>query len=332
MRNVLVLLGLVAGVFMAPGALPAQTVEPTPVPPPIIVPPCPLDCWWPIIPVAQLDRLEIDASVRTASITTRYTLRLSNPADWQAEGRIVVPVPPDSAVVDLALSDGSQTLEGKLLDADEAQRLYDEIVARRIDPALLRSLEDDLYEVRAFPVPPGEQREVRFTVVTPLTTVGDQVDLQVPWSRMSPRPATALVTVDIDVPWEVRGVIAPGFPLETVRSGSGQVVVSWESPAKWLAGADFHLYITGGADLLATRLLAYRLAVAGWLFRVALRSGRGDRRPGGPRRRARTRYLRLHGGRQTGPSAGRRHRHPDAPGGRGPLRHRRLRQPDPPLR
>ena len=259
MRNVLLLLGLVAGVFVAPGALPAQTVEPTPLPPPIIVPPCPLDCWWPIIPVAQLDRLEIDASVRTASITARYTLRLSNPADWQAEGRIVVPVPPNSAVVDLALSDGSQTLEGKLLDADEAQRIYDEIVARRIDPALLRSLEDDLYEVRAFPVPPGEQREVRFTVVTPLTTIGDQVDVQVPWSRMSPRPATALVTVDIDVPWEVRGVIAPGFPLETVRSGSGQVVVNWESPAKWLAGADFHLYITGGADLLATRLLAYRL-------------------------------------------------------------------------
>ena len=45
-----------------------------------------------------------------------------------------------------------------MLDADDATLLYEDIVRRLIDPALLRSLEGDLYEVRAFPVPPGEER------------------------------------------------------------------------------------------------------------------------------------------------------------------------------
>lgn len=260
MRRALTILGIVIGVLLVPTALMGQTVEPEPVEPTIIEPlPCPLDCWWPIAPVAQLDRLTVDATVSGAAVTTRYTLHLSNPQGGIAEGHIVVPLPPDSAVTDLALADGSQTLEGKLLDAEEAQRLYDEIVGRRIDPALLRSLGDNLYEVRAFPVPAGEQRQVRFTVITPLSSVADQVELQIPWSRMSPRPATALVQVAIDVPWEVRGVVAPGFAVETVRGGAGQITVSWESGAGWLAASDFHLYITGGEDLLATRLLSYRL-------------------------------------------------------------------------
>ncbi len=236
-----------------------EPIDPIPIDPPIIVPPCPLDCWWPASPAAQLEKLTVDIAVSDVAIRAQYTLRLTNPQFGLAEGRLVIPVPPDSAVVDLALSDGSQTLEGRILDADEAQRIYDEIVRRLIDPALLRSLGDDLYEVRAFPVPAGEEREVRFTVVTPLASVGRQVDVLVPWSRMSPRPAAALVQVAIDVPWEVRGAVAPGFAVDTTRSGGGQMQLSWESPAPWLAGSDFQLYVTGGEGLLDPRLLAYRL-------------------------------------------------------------------------
>ncbi len=115
------------------------------------------------------------------------------PAPAPAEARIVVPVPPGSSVVDLVLAGGPETLEGRLLDAGDAQRIYEEIVRRQIDPALLRSLADDLYEVRAFPVPLGEERQVSFTVVTPLVADGDQALIELPWSRMSPRPAAALV-------------------------------------------------------------------------------------------------------------------------------------------
>ncbi len=67
-------------------------------------------------------------------------------------------MPDGSAVSDLVLSGGPETLEGKLLGADEATRIYEDIVRRLIDPALLRSLDGELYEVRAFPVPAGEER------------------------------------------------------------------------------------------------------------------------------------------------------------------------------
>jgi Ca-activated chloride channel family protein len=252
------LVATMAVVMLVPAAASAQDVRIEPIP----VQPCEFDCWWPVSEVAQLDAVEANLDVVDGSMVGRYRFHLSNPSTQQqgpgAEGRIVFPVPSGSSVTDLALSGGPETLEGKLLDADDAARIYEDIVRRLIDPALLRSLEDDLYEVRAFPVPAGEEREVSFTVTTPLLAEGNQAVVEVPWSRMSPRPADASVFVDVDVPWEVRSALAPGFDIDTERIDAGELGVSWESGSEWTPDANFRLYLGGGEGLIDTRLLAHR--------------------------------------------------------------------------
>ncbi len=241
-RLLIPLLALALLAPLAPTRLAAQVVEP---------PPFGIDG-------ARLDTLDVSISVRDAAAVARYRLDLSNPGDFLAEGRIVVPVPPGSAVGDLVLSGGPETLEGRLLDAGDAERIYEDIVRRLIDPALLQSVSDTLYEVRAFPVPPGERRSVSFTVTTPLTAEGNQVAVSVPWSRMSPRPASAVVGVDIDVSWEVRAAVAPTYSLASTRDGPGQLSLSWESGDGWSPATDFRLDLSGGEGLLSTRLLTYR--------------------------------------------------------------------------
>ena len=249
---------LLALVVLVPVPLAAQ-VGSEPIEPILPPEPCPaFDCWWPEEPVATLEELRVELEVRDGVAVGEYELLLANHGFGLAEGRIVVPVPPNSSVTDLALSDGQQTLEGRVLDAGEALRIYEEIVRRLIDPALLQSLGETLYEVRAFPVPAGEQRTVRFTVTTPLVADGDQAMVQIPWSRMSPRPASALVNVEVDVPWEVRAAVAPTFALSEERLGPGRLRLSWESSGEWRPDLDFTLYLTGGEGLLTTRVLPYR--------------------------------------------------------------------------
>jgi Ca-activated chloride channel family protein len=254
-----ILVTAMAAMLVLPATVSAQDV--------IIEPPirC-MDCWWPVDSVAQLDGIEADIDVTDGVSVARYRFDLSNPVpEGQsrgpgAEGRIVFPVPAGSSVTDLVLSGGPETLEGKLLDADDATRIYEDIVRRLIDPALLRSLEGDLYEVRAFPVPAGEERQVSFTVTTPLLAEGEQALVEVPWSRMSPRPASGQVNVDVDVPWEVRSALAPGFDLDQERVDEGQIGLDWESPSDWSPDANFRLYLSGGEGLIATRLLPFREA------------------------------------------------------------------------
>ncbi len=254
-----------SALLLLPAAASAQVLRDPPMPP---MPPLPCggECWWPVGATAQLDAIDAQVDVTDGTTVAHYRFDLSNPSSGDgfegatAEGRIVFPVPPGSSVTDLVLSGGPETLEGSLLDADEATALYEDIVRRMIDPALLRSLEGDLYEVRAFPVPPGEERQVSFTVTTPLLAEGEEAIVSVPWSRMSPRPIAAAVSVDVEVPWEVRSAIAPGFGLDEEREAEGGLSLSWESADGWTAGTDFALHLAGGEGLVDTRLLAYREA------------------------------------------------------------------------
>jgi Ca-activated chloride channel homolog len=249
-----------SGVLLLPAVASAQDiVEPRPLPP------CGGECWWSTGATAQLDGIDADIQVADGSSVARYRFELSNPIPEGSmasgpgvEGRIVFPVPAGSSVTDLVLSGGPETLEGRILDADQASQLYADIVSRLIDPALLRSLEGDLYEVRAFPVPPGEQRQVSFTVTTPLLAQGEEAIVSVPWSRMSPRPAAGQVSVDVDVPWEVRSAVAPGFELDEERIDDGALDLTWESGAGWTPDNDFRLHLAGGEGLVDTRLLPYR--------------------------------------------------------------------------
>ena len=96
---------------------------------------------------------EVVERQRARRIYEDFLHRNQDPAlmEWMGTGMFktsVFPVPAGSSVTDLVLSGGPETLEGKLLDADDATRIYEDIVRRLIDPALLRSLEGDLYEVR----------------------------------------------------------------------------------------------------------------------------------------------------------------------------------------
>ena len=263
-----ILLVLLAAIVVAVQALPSPVAAQRPIPPPCF------DCWWAGPSDARLTRADASVDVEDARYRTSWTLTFAHPSDLgggggiggrfgPAQGRVIVPLPPDSVVTDLTLGDGTQTLEGRLLDADDASRIYEEIVRRLIDPALLRSLGDDLYEIKAFPVPRGETRTVTYTVTTPLTAEGGEAVIEAPWSRMSPRPAAASLSVQIDVPWEVRSAIAPGHVPAVVREGSGQLSVSWESPDGWTAERDFRLHLAGGEGLVDARLLAHRSATDG---------------------------------------------------------------------
>jgi hypothetical protein len=123
-------------------------------------------------------------------------------------------------------------------------------------PALLRSLEGDLYE--SAPSRSGRRgAQVSFTVTTP-TWRSEQAIVEVPWSRMSPRPLAGEVSVDVDVPWEVRSALAPGFELDEERDGPGRLGLGWESTPAWDPDANFRLYLSGGEGLIDTRLLAHR--------------------------------------------------------------------------
>ena len=72
----------------------------------------------------------------------------------------VFPLPYDGAVDQLTLLVDNKEYEAKLLDADKARQMYEEIVRKNKDPALLEWLGSGLFKTSVFPVPPGAERKV----------------------------------------------------------------------------------------------------------------------------------------------------------------------------
>ncbi|MFL5582111.1 MAG: VIT domain-containing protein [Gemmatimonadaceae bacterium] len=124
-----------------------------------------------------------------ADRVVRYevTERFVNRGSGIAEADYLFPLPRNGAFQDLKLEIDGELVSGETLNADEARRVYEDIVRRQRDPALVEWMGHGLLRTRIFPIQPGQERRVvvRFHVV-PEREGGS---LRVDWFRGSaPQP------------------------------------------------------------------------------------------------------------------------------------------------
>lgn len=83
------------------------------------------------------------------------------------EADYLFPLPKGAAFRDLKLSINGELVSGETMNATEARRIYEEIVRRQKDPALVEWMGQGLLRTRIFPINPGEKKRVvvRFDAV-----------------------------------------------------------------------------------------------------------------------------------------------------------------------
>src|ERR1043165_1771846 len=82
-----------------------------------------------------------------------------NPADRDLEADYYFPIPQDASIKEFAMWMNGQRVKGELLESGKARGIYEEIVRKRRDPALLEYIGCGLLRMRVFPVPRrGEQK------------------------------------------------------------------------------------------------------------------------------------------------------------------------------
>jgi len=83
------------------------------------------------------------------------------------EGVYHYPLPGEATFGSFSLWQGDAELRGEAMDATQARAIYEEIVRRRRDPALIELAGHGLIRARVFPINPGETRKItlRFTEV-----------------------------------------------------------------------------------------------------------------------------------------------------------------------
>jgi Ca-activated chloride channel family protein len=99
----------------------------------------------------------------------RYEIeeRFVNRGGVVGEADYVLPLPRGAAFENLALEINGELVAGEALNADRARGIYEEIVRRSRDPALVEWMGHGLLRTRIFPIAPGETKRVvvRFRAV-----------------------------------------------------------------------------------------------------------------------------------------------------------------------
>ncbi|HUQ99764.1 MAG TPA: VIT domain-containing protein [Gemmatimonadaceae bacterium] len=114
-------------------------------------------------------RLSSDVRVDLVDRVLRYevTETYVNRGSRVGEADFMFPLPKGAAFQDLKLSINGEMVAGETMSADRARQIYEEIVRRQRDPALLEWMGYGLLRARIFPIAPGEEKKVvvRFQTV-----------------------------------------------------------------------------------------------------------------------------------------------------------------------
>src|SRR6185369_1395436 len=110
-----------------------------------------------------------DVRVRLDDRVLHYEVeeRFVNRGGTIGEADYLFPLPKNAAFQELKLSIDGQLVAGETMNAGDARRVYEEIVRRQRDPALVEWMGHGLLRARIFPINPGEEKRVvvRFQMV-----------------------------------------------------------------------------------------------------------------------------------------------------------------------
>src|SRR5512132_2877592 len=167
---------LLIAALCIPALASTQIVEGPPRPWPCPAPPpCQRGrpCIMPACGITSPDVFRQSSDVRVDLVDRglRYEITETsvNRGSRVGEADFMFPLPKGAAFQDLKLSINGELVSGETMSADRARQIYEEIVRRQRDPALLEWMGYGLLRARIFPNAPGEEKKVvvRFQTVAP---------------------------------------------------------------------------------------------------------------------------------------------------------------------
>jgi len=131
-------------------------------------------------PLPQLIEHEVDVQIIDQVATVRVDQVFYNPSQQTLEGTYCFPLPKDASISDFKMIVDGKVMSGELLEKDKARKIYEDIVRRQIDPALLEYVDHNLFSARIFPIPPHAERKIVLEYTSLLKNDGGLVQFTYP--------------------------------------------------------------------------------------------------------------------------------------------------------
>lgn len=212
------------------------------------------------VPYLTVENHRVNVTINDQVATTRVDQLFRNDSQWSLEGTYIFPMPENAAISDFAMWVNGERVDGQIYTKEEARRIYDNILRRRLDPALLEYVGRDLFQASIFPIDPGDTRrvEIEYTELLPLDNGLVQYIYPLSTERFSARPLEKVaITVDIESTEALKTIYSASHPVGVAREGRYRAAVGWEE-SDVLPNKDFNLYYTVSSEDVGGNLLTHK--------------------------------------------------------------------------
>ncbi len=217
-------LAILAALACAPGIASADgfivVSQPTSVPP-----------GHPPFAPLEIQSHHVKVAIRDQVAITEVEQVFRNPGDRRLEGDYFFPIPKDAAVERFTMEIEGREQKAELVDAAEARRIYEDIVRRMRDPALLEYGERGAFRVHVFPIEPRSTKRIRLAYTQVLRRDGGTVEYGYPLDteKLSAAPIDSVsIAVHVESKVPLKAIWSPTHAVEVKRSGERAALVGFE--------------------------------------------------------------------------------------------------------
>ena len=200
--------------------------------------------------------VRIDGQVAITAIDQEFY----NPNDRRLEGTYMFPVPKGAHIDKFSMEIGGKMVDAELLSADKARQIYEDIVRKMRDPALLEYAGRDLFKVRIFPIEPHSRKPIKISYTELLRSDAGTVTYTYPLSteKFSAQPIKSLsVKVELKTEQPLASIYSPSHKVEIKRDGANRAVVGYESTNE-KPDTDFQLVYSSEARDVGLSVMSYK--------------------------------------------------------------------------
>ena len=202
--------------------------------------------------------VKIDGQVAVTSIDQEFY----NPNDQRLEGTYMYPVPEGAHIDKFSMEIGGKMVDAELLRADKARQIYEDIVRRMRDPALLEYAGRDLFKIRIFPIEPRSPKPIKISYTELLRSDAGTVTYSYPLrtEKFSAQPIKSLsVKVEVKTEQPLASIYSPSHKVEIKRDGANRAVIGYESKDE-TPDTDFQLVYNSEARDVGLSLITHKPA------------------------------------------------------------------------
>ncbi|HUT29374.1 MAG TPA: VIT and VWA domain-containing protein [Sedimentisphaerales bacterium] len=162
----------------------------------------------------EITRIAALVDILESTAVTTIEIQLQNTGGRREEAELIVPVPDGAVVRGFAYDGPGGEITAQVLPKDEAKRIYQQLVSKIRDPALVEFVGYNLIRSSVFPVEAHGKQKVRLTYENLLEVDGNRIDYILPRTE----------SLKYSVPWDIKVTIKSKRPISTVYSPTHKLI------------------------------------------------------------------------------------------------------------